>query len=238
MSFSDPESSDSGSFAASRVFQARHMRRVGTRWREMFRRSEIRHKSLWYWKQRLEHRANNARDGSWSHRNLRDQRGLNGCCTAMWKANRKTVTLLLFLDSLFPKILFTIKRWKANWIGHILCRNCLLKYITGAKIEGRMEVTGGQGRRRKQLLEDLRKTRGHWKLKEESLHRALWRHVLKSLWTCRKTDFGMKDERICIPFTYAYVLPKRLHIYINLQVITSEMMGFHTEHVASLKLGV
>jgi hypothetical protein len=29
--------------------------------------------------------------------------GLNGCCTAMWKANGKTTTLLLFLDSLFQK---------------------------------------------------------------------------------------------------------------------------------------
>jgi hypothetical protein len=27
--------------------------------------------------------------------------GLNGCCTAMWKANGKTTTLSLFLDSLF-----------------------------------------------------------------------------------------------------------------------------------------
>jgi hypothetical protein len=24
-------------------------------------------------------------------------------------------------------ILKTIKKWKANWIGHIFCRNCLLK---------------------------------------------------------------------------------------------------------------
>jgi len=28
-------------------------------------------------------------------------------------------------------ILHTIKRRKANWIGHILCRNCLLKHIIG-----------------------------------------------------------------------------------------------------------
>jgi len=26
-------------------------------------------------------------------------------------------------------ILQTIKKGKANWIGHILCRNCLLKHI-------------------------------------------------------------------------------------------------------------
>ena len=35
--------------------------------------------------------------------NRRDQSVLNGCCTAMWKANGKTTILLLFLDSLFPK---------------------------------------------------------------------------------------------------------------------------------------
>jgi hypothetical protein len=26
-------------------------------------------------------------------------------------------------------ILHTVKRRKANWIGHILCRNCLLKHF-------------------------------------------------------------------------------------------------------------
>jgi hypothetical protein len=29
--------------------------------------------------------------------------GLNGCCTVMWKANGKTTTLLIFLDSLFQE---------------------------------------------------------------------------------------------------------------------------------------
>jgi hypothetical protein len=51
----------------------------------------------------LKHRANDARVGSSSYSNRRDQSGLNGCCTAMWKANGKTTTLSLFLDSLFPK---------------------------------------------------------------------------------------------------------------------------------------
>jgi hypothetical protein len=31
------------------------------------------------------------------------QSDLNGCSTAMWKANGKTTTLLIFLDSIFPK---------------------------------------------------------------------------------------------------------------------------------------
>jgi hypothetical protein len=34
------------------------------------------------------------------------------------------------------KILHTIKQKKANWIGHILRRNCLLKHTTEGKIEG------------------------------------------------------------------------------------------------------
>jgi hypothetical protein len=38
-------------------------------------------------------------------------------------------------------IVHTIKRRKANWIGHILRRNCLLK-LTETKLEGRIQMTG------------------------------------------------------------------------------------------------
>jgi hypothetical protein len=72
-------------------------------------------------------------------------------------------------------IVHTIKRRKANWIGHTLRRNCLLKHVTEGKIEGRIEMTGRRGRRRKQLLDYLKETRGYWKLKEEALDRTLWR---------------------------------------------------------------
>jgi hypothetical protein len=48
----------------------------------------------------------------------------------------------------------TIKRTKANWIGHILRRNCLLKHVIEGKVEGRIEMTGRRGRRRKQLLDE------------------------------------------------------------------------------------
>jgi hypothetical protein len=44
-------------------------------------------------------------------------------------------------------IIHTIKRRKANWIGHILRRNCLLKHFIEGKIGG-IEVRGRQGRRR------------------------------------------------------------------------------------------
>ena len=45
---------------------------------------------------------------------------------------------------------------KATWIGHILRRNCFLQRVTEGKIQGGIEVTGRQGRRRKKLLDDLK----------------------------------------------------------------------------------
>jgi hypothetical protein len=53
-------------------------------------------------------------------------------------------------------IVHTIKSRKANWIGHILRRNCLLKHVIEGKLEARIEVTGRRGRRRKQPLDDFR----------------------------------------------------------------------------------
>jgi hypothetical protein len=52
-------------------------------------------------------------------------------------------------------IVHAIKRQKANWIGHIWCRNCLLKQVIEGKIEERIEVMGRPGRRCKQLLDNL-----------------------------------------------------------------------------------
>jgi hypothetical protein len=56
-----------------------------------------------------------------------------------------------------------------------LCRNCLLKHVIDGKIEGRIEVMGRRGRRRKKLLDDLKEKWGYWKFKEEELDRTLWR---------------------------------------------------------------
>jgi hypothetical protein len=39
-------------------------------------------------------------------------------------------------------ILHSIKRRKANWLGHIVRWNCLLKHVIHGKIEGEIEVTG------------------------------------------------------------------------------------------------
>ena len=52
-------------------------------------------------------------------------------------------------------ILHEIRKRKANWIGHILRRNCLLQRVIEGKIKGGIEVTGRRGRRRRKLLDDL-----------------------------------------------------------------------------------
>jgi hypothetical protein len=47
--------------------------------------------------------------------------------------------------------------------------------VIEGKLEGRIEMTGRRGRRRKQLLDDLKEKREHWKLKDEALDRSQWR---------------------------------------------------------------
>jgi len=73
-------------------------------------------------------------------------------------------------------ILHEIIKRKANWIGHILRRNCLLNQVTEGNIKGRIEVTRRQGRRRKKLLDELKDRRGYCELKEEALDRTMWRN--------------------------------------------------------------
>jgi hypothetical protein len=58
------------------------------------------------------------------------------------------------------KILHDIRKGKANWIGHILRRNCFLQRVTEGNIQGGIEMTGRQGRRRRKLLDDLKERRG------------------------------------------------------------------------------
>jgi hypothetical protein len=72
-------------------------------------------------------------------------------------------------------ILHKLDKRKAYWIGHILHRNCLLKLVLEGNVEGRIEVTGRRGRRREQLLDDLKEKRRCWKLKKETLDCTLRR---------------------------------------------------------------
>jgi hypothetical protein len=83
-------------------------------------------------------------------------------------------------------MLFTDMRMdvrKANWIGHIVHRNCLLRHV----INGNIEVTGRLGGRHKQLLDDVKEKRRHWKLKEEALDLTLLRN--------RRGRIKIKKER-------------------------------------------
>ena len=73
-------------------------------------------------------------------------------------------------------ILHEIRKRKANWIGHILSINCLLKQVIEGKIKGEMEVTKRRGRRRRKLLDDLKDRREYSYLKEEALDRTMWRN--------------------------------------------------------------
>jgi hypothetical protein len=72
-------------------------------------------------------------------------------------------------------ILHEIRKQKANWIGHILRRNCLLQRVIEGKIKEGIEETGRRGRRRRKLLDDLKERRGYSYLKEEALDRTTWR---------------------------------------------------------------
>jgi len=59
---------------------------------------------------------------------------------------------------------------KINWFCPILHRNCLLKHV----IERRIEETIKWGRRRKQLLDDVKEKRRYWKLKDRAVDCTLW----------------------------------------------------------------
>jgi hypothetical protein len=68
-------------------------------------------------------------------------------------------------------ILHEISKRKANWICHIVLRNCLLQQVIEGKIKGGVEVTV----RRRKLLDGRNERRGYSHLKEEALYRTMWR---------------------------------------------------------------
>ena len=76
-------------------------------------------------------------------------------------------------------ILHTIKRRKANNIGHILCTNFLLKHFIENNKERRIEGKRRWGRRRKHLLDSVKKENKYWNFREEALDL-----------TIRRTRFG------------------------------------------------
>ena len=92
-----------------------------------------------------------------------------------WADNVRNEEVLLRVNEK-RNILHEIRKRKANWIGHILRRNFLLKQVIEGKIKGEMEVTWRRGRRGRKLLNDLKDRRGYSHLKEEALDLIMWRN--------------------------------------------------------------
>ena len=62
--------------------------------------------------------------------------------SSIWMALPVPILLQVLLRvSEQRNILHEIRKRKANWIGHILGRNCLLKQVIEGKIKGEREVT-------------------------------------------------------------------------------------------------
>jgi hypothetical protein len=72
-----------------------------------------------------------------------------------WTDHVRNEEVLLSVKE-YRNILHEINKRKANWIGHILRRNCLLQKVIAGKIKGGIEVTGRQGKRRRKLLDHIK----------------------------------------------------------------------------------
>jgi hypothetical protein len=96
-------------------------------------------------------------------------------------------------------ILHEISKRKANLIGHILRINCLIWKVIEGKIKGWIEVTGGRGRKRRKLLDDLKERREYPHLKEKALDRAMWRAGFGRGFgpVVRQTTEWMNEETSC-----------------------------------------
>jgi hypothetical protein len=68
-------------------------------------------------------------------------------------------------------IIHTVQREKANWIGSIFSRVCLLKHFIEVKIEGKRR----QGRIHHQLLDDLKENKIYQNLREAAIDHTRWR---------------------------------------------------------------
>ena len=133
---------------------------------------------------------------TWTFRAV-DQKHLESfemwCCRRMekisWIDHVRNEEILLRVKEQ-RNILHKIRKRKANWSGHILRRNCLLRRVIEGKIQGGIQVTGRQGRRRRKLFDDPKGKERILSFEGGSSgshygESSLW----KRLWTCRKTDY-------------------------------------------------
>jgi ADP-heptose:LPS heptosyltransferase len=82
---------------------------------------------------------------------------------------------------------------KYGGTAQLLRRNSAIKGVIEGKKEGRIEVTERRGRRRKQLLDDLKEKGGYWKFKRIIRLHSVGKSICKRLWTSLKTDYGMNE---------------------------------------------
>jgi hypothetical protein len=110
-------------------------------------------------------------------------------------------------------ILHEIRKRKANWNGHILCRNCLLKQVIEGKIKGQIEVTRRRGRRRKQLLDDLGDRSGYSHLKEEALDLGIVLEETVDL----SSDRLLMNYDVCM-YVCMYICIVCMYVYVCIYV--------------------
>jgi hypothetical protein len=60
-------------------------------------------------------------------------------------------------------------------MGHILRRNCLINRVNERNIEERVKVKGIREGRQRELMDDLKETRGYCEDKHKALDSTLWR---------------------------------------------------------------
>jgi hypothetical protein len=89
----------------------------------------------------------------------------------IWTDNVRNEEVLLTAKEQ-RNILHELSKRMANWIDHILNRNCFLQQVIEGKIKGGIEVTGRRGRRSRKLLNEFKERRGYSHLKEEALDRT------------------------------------------------------------------
>jgi hypothetical protein len=62
----------------------------------------------------------------------------------------------------------------ANFIGHFLCRNGLLRHFIGGN-NRKVRRDGKTWKKSRHLLDERKEKRRYWKLKEEALERTVWK---------------------------------------------------------------
>ena len=84
-------------------------------------------------------------------------------------------------------------REKANWIGHVLRRHCLLKHFIEGEAAGKAEWRERRSRRVSSYWMTL-SIRESWNFKEKVLARALWRTCFRN--GCRPVATQTTERRL------------------------------------------